>query len=279
VDKTTKKLIDMVAGDPALSQEFRTALARPELPVDPVSGLWPRFMPLTPLPPGAVLVYVQWAADTHWIPDGTFGYVYADGSFLPNASLYDMGDITAAARALSLPLREPGGMEEGEEAISDARLIAEHLKQEYPSTVDPRDWTSHAIGMHLHFGLDNLRRWGNAAHGGWICRRIAKPAEKSAEEAKRRNVDYWQGYADGQSGVLPCDRATQSGEIARLANNLSTRDARIEEPENIIEHNRRVCADCEEVKRLRGEIAAIEGHLTAGHYTLVDQWLTRNGGA
>jgi hypothetical protein len=57
VDKTTKKLIDMVAGDPALSQEFRTALARPELPVDPVSGPRPLFVPSTPLPPGAVLFF------------------------------------------------------------------------------------------------------------------------------------------------------------------------------------------------------------------------------
>lgn len=33
-----------------------------------------------------------------------------------------------------------------------------------------------------------------------------------------------------------------------------------------------------EAVRLRGEIAAIEGHLNKGHFTLVDRWLARNAG-
>jgi hypothetical protein len=274
VDKTTKteKLIDMVASDPALSREFRAALTRPELPVDPVSGLRPLFVPSTPPPPGAVYLLHNPPYDFYWIPDGTFAFVSSNGAVTPNQRPFRDGCVVPAARALSLPLREPGGMDDGEEAWTDERLDEARRAQFRLNNWHPSNSIPHCAGA-KDVGLSNLRRWGNAAHGGWVCRKLdARPGPGRATTV----ISEGEAYA----------YATQCRDERDQANRLlSARDARIagleeevKKMRDIIERNAGVCKTCSSVKRLESEIAAIEGHLK-GHYTFIDQWLARNGGA
>ena len=193
--------------------------------VDLVSGLLQRFKPKETLPEGVIL-----CCQDRW-------------------DNYPHGEIAAAARALGLPLAgEPGGLAEGEEAITSERL-ARHGIKDSNYDLQLRDyWNFEGSKVKV------LRPWRH----GWIVRRIpaqakpvpsgvchnhgcasqhddkcyddgshfdpahctsrvtAKPAPESADDVRKKNVDYWQGYADGKTGILPCDKPAPESVEARL---------------------------------------------------------------
>jgi hypothetical protein len=254
MDATNKPadwVVKAILGNPDVAEAFRAGLATdaPPAPVakpDAVSGLPPRFTPGMPLPPGAVLVYTQYPRDDwYWTSGGKFIDVEDTGCVHAPCRLPGNDPVVCAARALSLPLAgESNGLEEGEEAWTDERLEAITSPKWVNYAPHADVWWQHCdAAEESNPSLDNLRRWGNAKIGGWVCRRIAKPDEKSAEERLALIDAYY-------------------------AEKLSARDARVKELDG-------------DVARLKGEVAEARRIIRAS-WTNVSHdagaWPYRNGG-
>ena len=150
-------------------------------PVDPVSGLVPRFKPneelppgaaLEELPPGAALIWQElW--DWYWLPSGWQCAITGDGRFVDykNAN-YDLPQSTAAARAFGLPLAGKD-LAEDEEAWTDARLEQSYRLLPLRAVDEaPEVWQGYRphCSVASAIGLDNLRRW----KFGWVCRKLRR---------------------------------------------------------------------------------------------------------